>query len=111
MSDARTSVLTTRGHKVLFVYDMELRLLGRIASWVSLVWPERYNTYADVQGAQLELHDSTALQAMCRPDRYLWLSGSDRIMRIVSAQKSGHRLVISAKDAACILAERVCTRH
>lgn len=110
MSDARTSVLTTRGHKVLFVYDMELRLLGRIASWVSLVWPERYNTYADVQGAQLELHDSTALQAMCRPDRYLWLSGSDRIMRIVSAQKSGHRLVISAKDAACILAERVCTR-
>lgn len=110
MSDARTSVLTTRGHKVLFVYDMELRLLGRIESWVSLVWPERYNTYADVQGAQLELHDSTALQAMCRPDRYLWLSGSDRIMRIVSAQKSGHRLVISAKDAACILAERVCTR-
>lgn len=110
MSDARTSVLTTRGHKVLFVYDMELRLLGRIASWVSLVWPERYNTYADVQGAQLELHDSTALQSMCRPDRYLWLSGSDRIMRIVSAQKSGHRLVISAKDAACILAERVCTR-
>lgn len=110
MSDARTSVLTTRGHKVLFVYDMELRLLGRIESWVSLVWPERYNTYADVQGAQLELHDSTALQAMCRPDRYLWLSGSDRIMRILSAQKSGHRLVISAKDAACILAERICTR-
>lgn len=110
MSDARTSALTTRGHKVLFVYDMELRLLGRIGSWVSLVWPERYNTYADVQGAQLELHDSTALQAMCRPDRYLWLSGSDRIMRIVSARKSDHRLVISAKDAACILAERVCTR-
>lgn len=109
MSDARTSVLTTRGHKVLFVYDMELRLLGRIASWVSLVWPERYNTYADVQGAQLELHDSTALQAMCRPDRYLWLSGSDRIMRIVSAQKADHKLVISTKDAACILDERIST--
>lgn len=110
MSDARTSVLTTRGHKTLFVYDMELRLLGRVESWVSLVWPERYNTYADVQGAQLELHDSTALQALCRPDRYLWLSGSDRIMRIVSAQKSDHKLVISTKDAACILAERVCTQ-
>lgn len=106
----RTSALTAGGHKSICVYDGELNLLGRLESWVSLVWPERYNTYSGVQGAQLELHASTDLQALCRPDRYLWLVGSDRIMRIVSAQKSGHRLVISAKDAACILAERVCTR-
>ena len=46
------------------------------------------------------------MQALCRPDRYLWLVGSDRLMRIVSAQKSDHKLVIAAKDAACILDER-----
>ena len=63
-------------------------------------------TSSDTQGAQLELHDTTALQALCRPDRYLWLVGSDRLMRIVSAQKSDHKLVIAAKDAACILDER-----
>lgn len=103
------SVLTTRGHKTICVYSANLKLLGRIESWVSLVWPERYNVYSSVQGAQLELHDSAAMQALCRPDRYLWLAGSDRIMRICSAQKADHRLVIAAKDAAVILDERVCT--
>lgn len=57
----------------------------------------------------MELHDTTALQALCRPDRYLWLIGSDRLMRIVSAQKADHKLVISTKDAACILDERIST--
>lgn len=106
----RISVLTAGGHKSLCVYSADLQLLGRIETWVSLVWPERYNVYSGVQGAQLELQDSTRLQALCRPDRYLWLTGSDRIMRIVSAQKADHKLVISCKDVACILAERVCTR-
>lgn len=110
MDETRSSVLTSSGHKSICVYDQELKLLGRIESWVSLVWPERYNVYSGVQGAQLELQDSTSLQALCRPDRYLWLTGSDRIMRICSAQKSEHRLVISTKDAACILDERICTR-
>ena len=72
------SALTASGHKSICVYDIRLNLLGRIESWVSLVWPERYNVYSDTQGAQLELHDTTALQALCRPDRYLWLVGSDR---------------------------------
>lgn len=104
------SALTTGGHKSLCVYSPDLVLLGRIESWVSLVWPERYNVYSDVQGAQLELHACADWQTLCRPDRYLWLTGSDRIMRIVSAQTGDHRLVVSTKDAACILAERVCTR-
>ena len=73
---------------------------------MSLVWPERYNTYKNVQGAQLELHESTSLQALCRPDRYLWLAGSEHLMRICSAQTSDHRLVVSARDAAYILDER-----
>lgn len=112
MADPPICTLTARGHKSLYLYDAQLRLLGRIDSWVSLVWPERYNVYSDVQGAQLELHDSAALQALCRPDRYLWLTGSDRLMRILSAQvdRSEHRLVVSARDAACILDERVCPR-
>lgn len=104
------SVLTTGGHKLLYIYSPDLQLLGRIEHWVSLVWPERYNTYKDVQGAQLELQASTDLQALCRPDRYLWLSGSDHIMCICSAQTKDKRLVLSTKDAACILAERVCTK-
>ena len=108
----RTSALTAGGHKSICVYDGQLNLLGRLASWVSLVWPERYNVYSGVQGAQLELHASTALQALCRPDRYLCLTGSDRIMRICSAQtdRSEHKLVISARDAACILDERISTQ-
>ncbi|MGN0707111.1 MAG: hypothetical protein ACI4JC_03855 [Faecalibacterium sp.] len=110
MAETRASVLTTSGHKSVCVYDSGLQLLGRIESWVSLVWPERYNTYSGVQGAQLELQDSASLQALCRPDRYLWLTGSDHIMRICSVQKSDHRLVISTKDAACILDERVFPR-
>lgn len=105
-----TSVLTASGHKSICVYDAQLKSLGRIESWLSLVWPERYNVYSSVQGAQLELHDTTTLQALCRPDRYLWLVGSDRLMRIVSAQKSDHKLVISTKDAACILDERISTQ-
>ena len=108
----RTSTLTAGGHKSICVYDGQLELLGRLASWVSLVWPERYNVYSGVQGAQLELHASTDLQALCRPDRYLWLTGSDRIMRICSAQtdRSEHKLVISARDAACILASASAPR-
>lgn len=108
----RTSALTAGGHKSICVYDGQLNLLARLESWVSLVWPERYNVYSGVQGAQLELHASTALQALCRPDRYLWLTGSDRIMRICSAQtnRSEHKLVISARDAACILDERISTQ-
>ena len=108
----RTSALTAGGHKSICVYDGQLNLLARLESWVSLVWPERYNVYSGVQGAQLELHASTDLQALCRPDRYLWLTGSDRIMRICSAQtnQSEHKLVISARDAACILDERISTR-
>ena len=108
----RTSTLTAGGHKSICVYDGQLELLGRLESWVSLVWPERYNVYSGVQGAQLELHASTDLQALCRPDRYLWLTGSDRIMRICSAQtdRSEHKLVISARDAACILDERISTQ-
>ena len=91
----RTSALTAGGHKSICVYDGQLNLLGRLESWVSLVWPERYNVYSGVQGAQLELHASTDLQALCRPDRYLGLTGSDRIMRICSAQtdRSEHKLV------------------
>ena len=104
-----TSALTVSGHKSICVYNAQLQPLGRIESWVSLVWPERYNVYSNVQGAQLELHDTTALQALCRPDRYLWLVGSDRLMRIVSAQKADRKLVISTKDAACILDERIST--
>lgn len=110
MAEASSAVLTASGHKSLCVYDKDLALLGRIESWVSLVWSERYNTYTGVQSAQLELQDSTELQALCRPDRYLWLTGSERIMRICSAQKSDHRLVICAKDAAWILSERICTK-
>lgn len=104
-----TSALTASGYKSLCVYNDRLELLGRIESWLSLVWPERYNVYSNVQGAQLELHDTTALQALCRPDRYLWLVVSDRLMRIVSAQKADHKLVLYTKDAACILDERVST--
>ena len=37
------SALTASGHKSICVYDIRLNLLGRIESWVSLVWPERYN--------------------------------------------------------------------
>lgn len=108
----RTSTLTAGGHKSICVYDGQLNLLARLESWVSLVWPERYNVYSGVQGAQLELHASTDLQVLCRPDRYLWLTGSDRIMRICSAQtdRSEHKLVISARDAACILDERISTQ-
>ena len=108
----QTSALTAGGHKSICVYDGQLELLAQLESWVSLVWPERYNVYSGVQGAQLELHASTDLQALCRPDRYLWLTGSDRIMRICSAQadSSEHKLVISAKDAACILDERISTQ-
>lgn len=108
----RTSALTAGVHKSICVYDGQLNLLARLESWVSLVWPERYNVYSGVQGAQLELHASTDLQALCRPDRYLWLTGSDRIMRICSAQtdRSEHKLVISARDAACILDERISTQ-
>lgn len=108
----RTSALTAGGHKSICVYDGQLNLLARLESWVSLVWPERYNVYSGVQGAQLELHASTDLQALCRPDRYLWLVGSDRIMRICSAQtdQSEYKLVVSAKDAACILDERISTQ-
>ena len=108
----RTSALTAGGHKSICVYDGQLNLLARLERWVSLVWPERYNVYSGVQGAQLELHASTDLQALCRPDRYLWLTGSDRIMRICSAQtdRSEHKLVISARDAACILDERISTQ-
>lgn len=101
------SALTTTGHKSLSVYSSRLELLGRIESWVSLVWTERYNLYSDVQGAQLELQASTALQALCRPDRYLWLGGSDRLMRILSARLADHRLVLCCKDATSLLAERV----
>ena len=106
MSGEKASALTASGTKTIFVYGPELKLLGRIESWVSLVWPERYNTYKNVQGAQLELHESTSLQALCRPDRYLWLAGSEHLMRICSAQTSDHRLVVSARDAAYILDER-----
>lgn len=56
----RTSALTAGGHKSICVYDGQLNLLARLESWVSLVWPERYNVYSGVQGAQLELHTSTA---------------------------------------------------
>ena len=56
MSGEKASALTASGTKTIFVYGPELKLLGRIESWVSLVWPERYNTYKNVQGAQLELH-------------------------------------------------------
>ena len=110
MSNERACALTAGGHKSISVYSYDLQLLGRIETWVSLVWPERYNVYSGVQGAQLELQDATELQALCRPDRYLWLTGSDHIMRICSAQKSDHKLVISCKDAACILNERVSDR-
>ena len=55
-----TSALTASGYKSLCVYNDRLELLGRIESWLSLVWPERYNVYSNVQGAQLELHDTTA---------------------------------------------------
>lgn len=47
------SALTASGHKSICVYDIRLNLLGRIESWVSLVWPERYNVYSNTQGAQL----------------------------------------------------------
>ena len=110
MSSAKASVLTTRGPKCLYVYDLDFRLLGRIESWGSLVWAERYNVYSNVEGAQLELHASTSLQALCRPDRFLWLAGSEHIMRIISAQTADHRLVLSTRDAAYILDERVCTK-
>lgn len=103
------SVLTIDGKKSLWIYDSDMNLLGQIESWISLVWPERYNTYLNVQGAQLELQASTELQALCRPDRYLWLTGSDHIMRICSARKEGTRLVVYTRDAASILSERVCT--
>ena len=95
-----TSALTASGYKSLCVYNDRLELLGRIESWLSLVWPERYNVYSNVQGAQLELHDTTALQALCRPDRYLWLVGSDRLMRIVSAQKAN--IMLDFKMATAI---------
>ena len=37
----RTSALTAGGHKSICVYDGQLKLLARLESWVSLVWPER----------------------------------------------------------------------
>ena len=48
MSGEKASALTASGTKTIFVYGPELKLLGRIESWVSLVWPERYNTYKNL---------------------------------------------------------------
>ena len=110
MSTEKASVLTASGPKTIYVYDLDFRLLGRIESWISLVWPERYNVYRNVQGAQLEVYASTDLLSLCRPDRYLWLAGSEHLMRICSAQTADHRLVLSARDAAYILDERICTK-
>ena len=60
------SALTASGHKSICVYDIRLNLLGRIESWVSLVWPERYNVYSDTQGAQqMCIRDRQRL--FCRP--------------------------------------------
>lgn len=110
MSTERTSALTAGGHKSISVYTPALKLVGRIESWVSLVWPERYNVYSGVQGAQLELHASTEMLSLCRPNRYLWLTDSDRLMRIVSTQKSDAAFVLSCKDAVTLLDERASTK-
>ena len=51
-----TSALTASGYKSLCVYNDRLELLGRIESWLSLVWPERYNVYSNVQWAVAYTH-------------------------------------------------------
>ena len=38
MSGEKASALTASGTKTIFVYGPELKLLGRIESWVSLVF-------------------------------------------------------------------------
>lgn len=100
------SNLSTTGHKSLYIYSAAMELLGCIESWISLSWAEHYNVFADVEGAQLEIQYSTAMHALLRPERYIWLTGSDHIMRIISVQKDEHRLVVNTKDATCLLDER-----
>lgn len=99
--------LTTRGHKSITVYSPLLVQLGRIDAWISLVWQESYNTYSSATGAQLELVAGDETLAMCRPDNYIWLTGSERIMRIKSVQQEDKHIIVNAEDAVCVLADRV----
>lgn len=88
------------------IYDTDLTLKGTIFTWVSLVWDEYYN---EVGEAQIELQLTDGIADLVKIDRYLSITGSNHLMLIKSISIEDNKLVANAKDALCVLDERVAT--
>lgn len=88
------------------IYDYDMTLKGTIFTWVSLVWDEYYN---EVGEAQIELQLTDGMAELVTKDRYMSITGSNHFMLIKSVFIENNKLVANAKDAICILDERVST--
>lgn len=89
----------------LDVYDIDLVHVGRIYTWVSLVWEGQYNAEGSFQ---LEVQPADGITDLFRVDRYCTIDQSDEVMVIKSIDISD-TIVINGFTASHILTERVFT--
>lgn len=89
----------------LDVFDKSLNRVGRIYTWVSLVWEPQYNTNGKFQ---LELQPAKGIKELFREDYYCSVDESDTLM-VIKSVEIDKTAVINGFDATHILDERVFT--
>lgn len=88
------------------VYDTDLTHVGRIYTWISLVWDDQYNTEGSFQ---IELQLAEGLPQLFKLDRYCKIDISDAVMVIKSIDISENTMIINGYPATHILSERIFT--
>lgn len=93
----------------IFVLDADLRPVGIIDSYASLIWSKRY---ADVGDCELYLPASEEILALLSKGRYLARADDDMVCRIrkrhiSTSTEDGDYLTVSGIDAAAFLDQRI----
>lgn len=93
----------------LIVLDADLTPIHVLDSFESLIWTERYSEYGDFE---ICANVSDRVMDILKPNRYLWLNGSDQLMiiegiEIESDAENGNRLTASGRSLESILDRRI----
>lgn len=88
------------------IFDLDLKRIGTLQTWISMVWMEEYNAHGKFQ---IEIQMTPDAARLISPWRYCQLRGRETVMVIQSVQVKGNRVIANGATALWLLEKRIST--
>lgn len=90
----------------LNIYDLDLKRIGTLQTWISMTWEDLYN---DIGSITLEVVQTEDAVNLLKPWRYCTIDQSDQVMLLLSIQIQEGHLIAYGRSAICLLERRIAT--